>query len=204
MHPGEPLFTLVAQQALLYSHVLLFALALAEVLRQDWRLLNASRLDLQELEAVAERVKWLLILLWATGLPLVGLAFDWNFALLVTKPKLMTKVIVVLALTLNGVAIHAAVLPMLKSRSVSYRTAAVISCAVGAFSTVSWLYASFVGVARLIAPQLSLYQFVGLYAILLAGGLAFAVLILRRRMECLIANDPPPSWIGSVLLNRSR
>ena len=163
-------------------------------------MLRAARLDILELEEVAERVKWLLILLWATGLPLVGLIFDWDFSLLATKPKLLTKIIVVLALTLNGVVIHAAVLPMLRSRSVNSRYSAVVSCVVGAVSTVSWLYASFVGVARLIAPKLSLIEFVGLYAILLAGGLAFALLILRRRMECLIANDPPPGLVPSVSL----
>ena len=204
MYPVDSLIKLAVQQIFLYGHVLLFALALAEVLRQDWRMLRADRLNFRELEEVAERVKWLLVLLWLTGVPLVGLSFDWDFSLLADNPKLLTKMIVVLALTLNGVMIHVAVLPMLKSRSVNFRYAAIVSCAVGAFSTISWLYASFVGVARLIAPQLSLVQFVGLYGILLAGGLAFALLILRRRMECLIANDPLPGWVPSFGFNRSR
>lgn len=204
MHAVDSLLTLVVYQFLLYSHVLIFALALAEVLRQDWRLLRAARLDIRELEEVAGRVKWLLVLLWATGIPLVGLTFDWDVSHLITKPKLLTKIIVVLALTLNGVMIHAAVLPMLKSGRATLRYTAVVSCFAGAFSTVSWLYASFVGVARLIAPKLDLIQFVGLYSILLAGGLAFALLILRRRMECLIANDPPPALVPSVSFDRSR
>ena len=179
---------LVIHQTLLYGHIVVFALALAEVLREDWRMLRAARLDIRELEDVAERMKWLLILLWATGVPLVGIILDWNFSLLVTKPKLLTKTIVVLVLTLNGAMLHAAVLPMLRNRRMNPRYTAMASCVVGAVSTVSWLYASFVGVARLIAPKLGLFQFVGLYVTLLAGGLAFALLILRQRVEHLIAN----------------
>jgi hypothetical protein len=183
----------IARQLLLYSHILVFALAMADVLREDWRMLRASRLDMNGLEEAAQRIKWLLILLWATGIPLVGLSLGWDFSALADKPKLMTKIIVTSALTLNGVLLHFWVFPMLQGKGRRPGLSAAAASVFGSISTVSWLYAAFVGAARLIAPQMTLDIFLGIYVVALLGGMSVAVLFMRQRVERMIAasaNDP--------------
>ena len=56
----------------------------------------------------------------------------------------------------------------------------------GAVSSVSWLYASFVGVARLIAPQMTFLMFFGLYAVMLIGAIGVAMLFMRDRLARMI------------------
>ena len=176
----------IARQLFLYAHILAFALAMAEVLREDWRMLWATRIDSAGLAATAERVKWFLVVLWATGLPLVGLDLGWNFALIVDRPKLMMKLLVVVVLTINGVLLHFVAFPLLTRKTDNLRIAAAIPAVLGAVSTVSWLYASFVGVARLIAPQMTFLMFFGLYALMLIGAIGVAVLFMRGRLELMI------------------
>lgn len=178
---------LVVQQMLLYGHMITFALALAEVLRADWRMLHSTRLDIEGLVQASRRLKWFLLLLWATGLPLVGFSLDGNFTALGLEPKLLTKIIVVVALTLNGALLHHIVFPMVKGRRGTPRLGAVVSSVLGAISTASWLYASFVGAARLIAPKMSMTDFMGLYLAILIGGVTAALLFVSPRIGKMIA-----------------
>lgn len=177
----------IVRQLLLYGHILVFALAIAEVLHEDWRMLWATRLDIRGLEGAAQRIKWLLFLLWGTGIPLVGLSLGWDFSTLADMPKLMTKIIVASALTLNGVLLHYVAFPMLSGRTRHRRFSAAVASVLGAISTVSWLYAAFVGAARLIAPKMTMDLFLGIYATMLLGGIAVALLIMRQRVERMIA-----------------
>jgi hypothetical protein len=174
---------LLVHQSLLYVHIIAFALALAEVLRADWRLLHSSRLDIERLVQASRRLTWLLLLLWASGIPLVGFAVDWDYLRLADAPKLASKAIVVAALTLNGALLHYVVFPMLKGQRGSARLSAAVSSVLGAVSTASWLYASFVGAARLIAPKMSLADFLGLYITILIVAVAAALLFVAPRME---------------------
>jgi hypothetical protein len=177
----------IIRQILLFGHILAFALAMAEVLREDWRMLWATKLDFPGLAATAQRVKWLLIVLWATGMPLVGFDIGWDIAAIADKPKLMMKLIVVAVLTLNGALLHFVAFPLLSSRSRYPQLAATVPSILGAISTVSWLYASFVGVARLIAPKMNFLLFFGFYSMMLAGAIAVAVLFMRHRIARMIA-----------------
>ena len=53
----------------------------------------------------------------------------------------------------------------------------------GAISTASWLYASFIGVSRLIAPSMTLYGFMMGYALVVMSAIAVAlVLSVRARL----------------------
>src|SRR3954466_11792334 len=90
-------------QALLYGHIIAFALALATILKEDVRLLRAKLIDSASLLASAKLVKWLLLALWVTGVPMVMMDIGTDVSLLLGKPRLLTKLIVVGALTLNGV-----------------------------------------------------------------------------------------------------
>jgi hypothetical protein len=144
--------TVIARQALLYGHIIVFALALATIIKEDARLVRARRIDSASLHATAKLVKWLLVALWVTGIPMVMMDTGNDVGLLLDKPKILTKLIVVVALTLNGILLHFVAFPMLTGKSQNPNKAAIIAATLGAVSTASWLYASFVAVAREVAP----------------------------------------------------
>src|SRR5246127_3531163 len=95
-----------ARQALVYGHIIAFALALATILKEDARILRAKRIDSASLLASAQLVKWLLLALWATGIPMVMMDVGTDVSLVLDNPKLVAKLIVVAALTLNGILLH--------------------------------------------------------------------------------------------------
>jgi hypothetical protein len=178
--------TVIARQMLLYGHIIAFALALATIIKEDVRLLRARRIDSASLHATAKLVKWLLMALWATGAPMVMMDIGTDVSLLLGNPKLITKLIVVGALTLNGIVLHLVAFPMMTGRPQNPNKAATIAATLGAVSTTSWLYASFVAVSRVVAPYFSLLDFVMLYLLALAIAVSFAILVVRDRLEPLL------------------
>src|SRR5262245_2419069 len=135
---------LFVRQGLLLLHLAAFAIAVAEVLRGDWRLLRAQRPDIAGLHRTASVVSLALIALWISGLGLV--AFDTGFdpAAIAAKPKLVTKFIVVTALTLNGVLLHRFAFPMLGGVAARSVVGSALIASLGAISSVSWIFAAFV------------------------------------------------------------
>jgi hypothetical protein len=178
--------SVIAHQALLYGHIIAFSLALATILKEDVRLLQATRTDPASLLASAKSVKWLLMALWVTGVPMVAMDIGADVSLLLDKPKLVAKLIVVGALTLNGIMLHLVAFPMLTSKHENPGKAATIAATLGAVSTTSWLFAFLLGAARVIAPYFSLYEFVILYLSALALAVLLAVLFVRGRLERLL------------------
>ena len=178
--------TVIAQQMLLYGHIIAFALALATVIKEDVHLLRAKRIDSDSLHATAKLVKWLLLALWVTGGPMVMMDIGTDVSLLLDKPKLITKLIVVGALTLNGILLHFVAFPMITGKPQNPNKAATIAATLGAVSTTSWLYASFVAASRIVAPYFSLHVFVMLYLLALAIAVSFAILVVRNRLALLL------------------
>jgi hypothetical protein len=178
--------SVLARQALLYGHVIAFALALATILKEDVRLLRAKRIDSASLLASAKLVKWLLLALWVTGVPMVIMDIGTDVSLLLGKPKLLAKLIVVGALTLNGILLHLVAFPMVTGDPKNPNKVANIAAILGAVSTTSWLYASFVGAARLVAPYFSLFGFVISYLLVLAIAVLLAILVVRNRLKRLL------------------
>src|SRR5277367_1381343 len=108
--------TCVVRQTLLYGHIIAFALAIATVLKEDVYILRAKRIDPDSLLATAKLVKWLLLALWVTGVPMVIMDIGIDISLLLGKPKLLAKLIVVGALTLNGILLHLIAFPMVTGK----------------------------------------------------------------------------------------
>jgi hypothetical protein len=179
--------TVIALQALLYGHIIVFALALATTIKEDVHLLRAKRIDSASLLAAAKLVKWLLLALWVTGVPMVMMDIGTDVSLLLDKPKLLAKLIVVGALTLNGILLHLVAFPMVTGKPRNPNKAATIAATLGAVSTTSWLYASFVAVSRIVG--LSLHDFVMLYLLALAIAVSFAILVVRNRLQLLLKSS---------------
>jgi hypothetical protein len=149
------------------------------VLREDLAVIKAREVDMRRLADTARALTQALAILWATGLSLVALDVGLNLNALIASPKLAAKVFVVSALTANGLALHAlALLPVVQRRSCR----SVCAGRPGAISTASWLFASFVGVSRVIAPSLTFSDFMALYGASLAGAISIAVLFVRFRL----------------------
>jgi hypothetical protein len=162
------------QQALLFLHVIVFAMTLAAVLREDLRLLATRRIDTPRLLHTARAVSVGLSALWASGLMLVAIDAATSIGPWQPSAKLQAKVIVVSVLTINGWALHAWVFPRLWGVAVRLQRGLWPAAALGAISSASWVTASFVGVARVVSPWLSLAGFMALYGALVAVCMALA------------------------------
>jgi hypothetical protein len=166
-------------QVLLFLHVIVFAMTLAAVLREDLRLLMQQRIDTPRLLHTARAVSIGLSALWASGLMLVAVDAATSAGPWQPSAKLQAKLIVVSVLTLNGWALHAWVFPRLWGVAVRIDRGLWPAAALGAISSASWVTASFVGVARVISPWLSLAGFMALYGAVTAVCLALAWATLR-------------------------
>ena len=174
--------SIIIRQALVFAHIIVFALAVGTILTEDLRVMLSKRLDTAGLLTTAKVIKWLLLALWLTGVPMVMMSIGTDFAALLHNPKLLTKILVVAILTLNGVLLHTVAFPILTRPTSNPRIAATVASVLGAISTTSWLYASFVGAARYVAPQLSLFDFVAMYVLAIAAAVLVAVLFVRHRL----------------------
>jgi len=139
-----------------YAHLLATCVALGSVLMTDWKLYQSRHHSLRpgavfRLRTTVRVVLISLIALWMTGLTLVWLGFSADPDHYFANEKLWAKFSVVIVLTLNGVSLHRFVFPRLTRGTVlmelplSQRAGFAV---VGAVSTVSWLFAALLGVAR--------------------------------------------------------
>lgn len=186
------MLTTTARQLLLFGHTLAFAFAIVAVFREDVALLRARRVDAAKLEATGRTIARLLGLLWLTGAALILLDLGLDWAALIAKPKLAAKLTVVSLLTANGLLLHWVAFPMLTKPQRSPGFASAVCAVVGAVSSVTWLFASFVGVARLIAPAMTYTGFLTLYGLSLAAGLAVSLAFVRPHIERLMLPRPEP------------
>ncbi len=162
----------VSDLLLRYLHLLAFAAAAIGVALADLALLARRDLD-APLLARAHRIVWLsLLALWVSGLLLFTPA---GGAPIQMGPKMQAKLLVVVALTINGAMLHRWGFPRLLAAHASGAVEGLaLPVALGAVSMTSWLYAAFLGVASPLAPLFGLPGFLLLYALalLLALGLA--------------------------------
>lgn len=179
----------LGHQLLLFIHLLIFALAVSEVLRGDLHLLRHRNLDPNWLRRVSRQILLLLTLLWITGGALFAISAQPNLTALVANPKLATKLFVVTLLTVNGLLLHTIAFPMLLRRT--YGAAAVASM-LGAVSTGSWLFASFVGVSRVIAPETTIGLYLSLYGLVLLGGIVIALIFVRPHVRKMLGATATP------------
>jgi hypothetical protein len=173
-------------QGVLFIHVAAFAIAFSAVVREDIAMVKAQCIDMPRLANTAQTLTGALIVLWLTGLALIGFAIGMDPDALMARPKLLAKLLVVIALTANGVALHAFAFPRLGVPGTKEQTNVTIPVVLGAISTASWLYASFIGVARVIAPSMSLQNFMAWYATLLMVAIIVGLVFVRPRVSRMV------------------
>ncbi len=188
-------FILFIHQFVLFFHLIAFAVAFATLLREDIALFTSAHIDIVALESTKKIIKFALIALWISGLILVTFSVGTDILSIFDNPKLLAKITVVSALTINGFLLHSVAFPLLTSPQRFPQIAASVCCLLGAVSTVSWTYASFIGVARLIRPVMSYNFFIALYIAGLAIGCIVAVTFVRLRLVKMIEPLTRPAYI---------
>ena len=193
----------ITTQLLLYGHIIAFAVAIAEVLRADWRLLRRGSIDVAGLKTTSRLMAAMLALLWASGLALVYLKVGLDVAALLASPKMVAKLLVVTLLTVNGAVLHLLVFPRLRQGDPDPQTVRLATI-FGAVSSASWLYASFVGVARIISTDMTLAMFLALYAGTVAAAIAVSMTLLRPRVAAALSDVVSEQSTPAALPNDTR
>ncbi len=171
---------------LVYVHLMAACVAVGILLMQDLSLSKTAgrRLSIgavKDLKAAAHIIMLALGVLWASGLVLViwGAVKDPEYLL---NQKLWAKVAVVVVLTANGAVLHRFSFPRVVSSTgmiglgILEKTAVVMT---GAVSTVSWLFACYLGIARPWNHAVEFDYVMFIYASLLLPACVFACLYIH-------------------------
>lgn len=170
--------------ALLYAHLIAFALTLSAIVRADWRLLShgPTPLEVDALKATARVVVPGTLALLLTGLGIMAIDTGLQWHEIMIRPKLLAKLCVVFALLTNGLALHAVAFPALKRKSHHPRLWACLLCLSGSVSAVSWLYAGFLGIAKPLAGRMDWTGFMTLYGALMICGFAISLILVGPKL----------------------
>lgn len=194
---------------IVYAHLLAACVAIGILLIQDLALAKTkgaplSTTAVKDLTKSAEIMFIALIVLWISGLALVLLGYLENPQQYLMNQKLWAKFTVVSVLTLNGIALHYFSFPRVTSRRglLGLPTFEQILVALtGALSSVSWLFACYLGIARPWNHTVD-YSFVMfIYSGLLVGAFIVAGEVLRSMRR----TDPElPMLTEQIRLHTSR
>lgn len=193
---------MLLKDLLVFVHLIAMAVAVGRMLEFDLRFLRAAHQPLNSamlrtLKRTQRAMTLTLAVLWASGIALVAQAAGQDPQALQNE-KLWAKVVTVLCLTFNGVVLHRIAFPLLTGPKAFLALPArqrlgLTLCAV--MSSVSWLYASFLGIARSWNHTASvghvLAVYLALLAIAAAGALAMVGLLAATRSPDTATRLPP-------------
>lgn len=194
---------------IVYAHLLAACVAIGILLIQDLALAKSkgsplSTTAIKDLTKSAEIMFVALVLLWLSGLTLVLLGYLENPQQYLMNEKLWAKFTVVSVLTLNGIALHYFSFPRVTSRRGLLGLPTfeqILVVLTGALSSVSWLFACYLGIARPWNYTVDFSFVMFIYSGLLIGAFIVAGEVLRamRRSE-----PEPPLLTEQIRMNPSR
>ena len=172
---------------IVYLHLIACCVAVGLVFMSDMTMLKqyignapTGEFDAGHMSALQKTVSRALLALWISGAAIIALDVSlkgWGYF---ANPKLQSKLMIVMLLTMNGYALHRYVLPLLKKSgslfnlSFSQRSLALLT---GTVSGVSWFYAAMLGIGRPLNWKYSLVEIVAAYPVLIAAGFIFMMLL---------------------------
>jgi hypothetical protein len=185
----------IVKAVLLFVHLIGLALGLGAATLLDLlvvRMLVAGKIAPSQpafIEFAAAVVTAGLALLWLSGLGLLAYYSAFDLTAL-QNPKVWAKVAIVAVLTLNGLFIHAAVLPLIKRQAgrglfdgISEVRKSLLLTA-GAVSITSWFMPVFLAVSRplnfVVPAQIILAAYVVLLVVAVIGSHLFARILPTR------------------------
>lgn len=170
----------LTRMGIVYVHLIACCVAVGLILTSDVALVrNLLRGGAPEpeqahhLEHLKKSVSLALIVLWVSGIGIVGLDYAGKGMEYFLNPKLQAKVTIVTLLTLNGFLLHGTILPALQKAgsllqlTPNMRTLALFA---GSVSAVSWFYAAMLGIGRPLAWKYSLVELMAAYPLLIIAG----------------------------------
>lgn len=173
---------MLIKNLLVFIHLIAMAVAVGRMLEFDFRFLRSAHQPLngamqRALRHTQRTMTLALTVLWLSGLALVALAAADDPKALENE-KLWVKVVTVVSLTLNGVLLHRVAFPLLLAGraflALPTRQRVGLSLT-GVVSSVSWLYASFLGIARSWNDTAPFGHVLGVYLALLGLAAVLAI-----------------------------
>lgn len=184
---------------IIYGHLLAACVAIGILLIQDLAIICSrgaplGKSAISELRKSARIVSVALFFLWVSGILLVLIGYSENPQQYLLNQKLWAKFTVVFILTINGFFLHVYSFPRvtnnygLLSLSVVEQVLVTLS---GAVSSVSWLFACYLGIARPWNNTVEFSYIMSIYAPILIITIIFSCELLRflRRGELPILTD---------------
>jgi len=177
-----------------YVHLLAACVAVGSLLLQDiglWlaRARELTEREIEDLKKTIGVISIALILLWISGIALVAIGYISNPEIYLTNEKLWAKFAVVVILTVNGFILHRITFPKFKAGTVFLSLPSSDSMTVvltGSISTVTWLFACFLGIARPWNYTLDFGSIMALYA-----GILFFVFVSGQAVVRLTGRNLP-------------
>lgn len=193
---------MMLKTAVLFLHLIAMAVAVGKILEFDLRFLPQAQAPLTRegtasLKLTKAIVAASLSVLWLTGATLILLGMQESPAYLQNE-KLWVKVLIVVALTVNGWVMHRWAFPVMQGDTAFLELAMPRMLGLAALavtSSVSWMYASFLGIARSWNHTVSFAYPIAVYAVLLMAGwaAASAVLLWLRQSRAHSSRKPQRS-----------
>lgn len=190
---------------IVYAHLIAACLAVGNLLMQDLAILRFKGNPLtffakESLRQSAFIMICSLVLLWCTGLALVLLGYMEDPTRYLNNQKLWAKISVVVLLTINGIALHFYSFPRVVSPigiiglSLPQQTIVALT---GVVSSVSWLYACYLGIARNWNYTQGYWSIMAFYTIFMIIGFYIASEVLKgfKKTE-LVALNQKNSQVG--------
>ena len=190
---------------IVFAHLLAACIAIGILLIQDLALAKTRgkvlpAAAIKNLSKSASIMFIALILLWISGLSLVLLGYLDNPTQYLMNEKLWAKFTVVSVLTLNGIALHYFSFPRVTSARGFLSLPGfeqILVVLTGAISSVSWLFACYLGIAR---PWNYTVDYS--YIMFIYSGLLICAIIVGGETLRSMRRPVPPLLIDRVLLNR--
>ncbi len=182
---------MLLKNALVFVHLLAMAVAVGKMLEYDFRFLRSvhrpiSAQQWTDLLHTKRTMTVALAVLWVTGLGFVygGQA---QYPGYLSNEKLWMKVLTVCTLTLNGMLMHHFAFPYMRQGKVFLQWPlgrVLLLTGFATVSSISWLYASFLGIARSWNDTVAFEQALAVYLALLfvaAAGSSGLMAFLHHR-----------------------
>lgn len=192
---------------IVYAHLLAACVAIGIMLIQDLALAKTRGKTLpaaaiKDLTKAADIMFIALVVLWISGLSLVLLGYLENPTQYLMNEKLWAKFTVVSVLTLNGIALHYFSFPRITSSRGLIGLPGfeqILVALTGAISSVSWLFACYLGIARPWNYTADYSYVMFIYVGLLTCAFIIAGEVLRS-----LRRDDPPLLTEQAQLNSSQ
>lgn len=185
----QPATMELTRMGVVYAHLIACCVAIGLVLTSDVAMIkqlfqgtDSTAADKEHLHMLKKTVLLALAALWVTGIGILALDYSQKGAMYFLNPKLQSKILVVVLLTINGWVLHSVVMPAMDKAGsllkldINARTIALFS---GVVSGVSWFYGAMLGIARPLSWKYSLGEIMVAYPVLICLGFAAMTLLVK-------------------------